>query len=121
MGSVVKVLKLLLKEKKINILYNVLRKKDKIDITVVHQLMAVIPPQSLDLIQEQYRKIYKKDLGQINVENFKISKEATWKDHQGYPILPPINIELIDKSLRKKKFVLPKELMEKEDIIYKTE
>lgn len=119
MSSVISVLKLLIKENKTGVLDKVKRNIDKIDITAVHQLMAVLPITSIDLIPEQFQKIYKKELKVINPIDFKISMEATYKDHQGLPILPKTNMNLIDTSLREKNFKLPEELQEKEDSIYK--
>jgi 5'-3' exonuclease len=117
MSSVITVLKLLIKEKKTGVLDKVNRKRDNIEITSVHQLMSVLPKDSLNLIPEEFRKIYLKELKILNPEKFEISYEGTSKKHEGLEILPLINIRHVDTALKEKDFKLPKNLKEKEDII----
>lgn len=119
MSSVISVLKLLIKDKKIQVLDKVKRINDNIDITVIHQLMTVLPLASIDLIPEKFKKIYKKELKEINPTDFSVSMEATSKEHQGLPIIPPPNMNLVDTALREKTFIIPEELKEKKDKIYK--
>ena len=71
MSSVISVLKLLIKDKKLQVLNKVKRINDNIDITVIHQLMTVLPLASIDLIPEKFKKIYKKELKEINAISIK--------------------------------------------------
>lgn len=117
MSSVITVLNSLTEQKKTGILDDVKKDKDNIEITAVHQLMSVLPKKSLQLVPEEYREIYLKELMDINPEIFKVSDEATYKEHQSKAILPTINMNLVDVALREKDFDLPKSLREKSDLI----
>lgn len=117
MSSVISVLKILIKDEKTSMLRNVKSNKNNLEITPVHQLMSVLPKGSIELIPEEFRKIYLKELKILNPENFKISDEATSKKHESVAILPPVNINHIDTALREKNFKLPIKLYEKKDII----
>ncbi len=119
MGSVIKVLSQMIKEKKTLVLRDVVRNKGDIKITPVHQLLSVLPKSSSNLLPKGYKRFYNK-LSKINPTDFPISKENTYKSHQSYAIIPSINVPYVNQLMEENGMKIPKNLRDKEDlIIYK--
>ena len=116
MGSVIKVLAQLVKEKRTVILRDVVRQKEEVVITPVHQLLSVLPKSSSNLLPKGYKRFYNK-LNKINPIDFSISDENTYKSHQSYAIIPSVNVPYIDDLMIQNDMKIPKNLSEKEDLI----
>lgn len=116
MGSVIKVLSQLIKEKKSMILRDVTREKEDLKITAVHQLLSVLPKSSSDLLPKGYKRFYNK-LSKINPLDFDISKENTYKSHQSYAIIPSINVPYVNQLMEENDMKISKSFDDKEDLI----
>ena len=116
MGSVITTLSKLINENKTGILRDVVRNKEEMKITPIHQLISVLPKNSNELLPKGFKRFYNKFLD-INPESFKISKENTFKDFQAYAVLPSLNVPRIINEMEIEDKKTPKNLKEKEDLI----
>lgn len=116
LGSVIKVLSQLIKEKKSMILRDVIRRKDDLKITAIHQLLSVLPKSSSGLLPKGYKRFYNK-LSKINPVDFNISKENTYKSHQSYAIVPSINVPYVNQLMEENDMKISKIFDDKEDLI----
>jgi 5'-3' exonuclease len=62
-------------------------------ITPIHQLMAVMPYKSFNLIPEPYRSLMSKRFADITPYKFEIVQEGTSSDHIKYPVIPFVDPE----------------------------
>lgn len=62
-------------------------------ITPIHQLMAVMPRTSYNLIPEPYRTLMSKRFADITPVKFEIVQEGTSSDHIKYPVIPFVDPE----------------------------
>ena len=92
------------------------KKENEREINVMHQLLAITPPQSLYMLPAQLRECYLRELASVSPEKAYLSKEGTVKEFQRKVYVPPPNMDLIfyvyDKNievfpqrLRTKKFI----------------
>lgn len=117
MGSVITVLKDLIEARETEILRDIIKPEDELDITPIHQLLSVIPKTSIDQIPKQYQSIYRNFLQEINPEKFEYFDENYSKDYQKLANLPQVNIPYIDELLESNGFELGEDLQTKEDLI----
>lgn len=112
--SVVNYLKSIMKNNKLDILNKVME-RDNYPFNVVHQLMMVIPPPSIDIIPAAFRDIYRRELASVSPVDYPEPKpEGTDADYTAKPDIPPINPVLTLNALRGIK--LGPEFTEKEDL-----
>lgn len=98
--SIVNYLKVLIKESKTHNLNKVMIQKDY-PLNIIHQLLSVIPPGSIDLIPSEFHKIYQTDLASISPIDFPDPKpEGTDSEWQKKPNIPPVNLPLVINSVR---------------------
>jgi len=116
MGSVIKVLAQMIKEKKTNLLRDVVRQKDDLKITALHQLLSVLPKTSVSLLPKGSKKFYNK-LSKINPTDFFVSKENTYKSHQSYAIIPTINVPYVNQLMEQDNIKIPSFFDDKDDIV----
>lgn len=62
-------------------------------ITPIHQLMAVMPRKSFNLIPEPYRSLMAKRFADITPYKFDVIREGTSSDHIKYPVIPFVDPE----------------------------
>lgn len=106
--SLINFLEYLIKENKLYKLENKLE-KDNIDHTIIHQLMLILPPQSIDLIPEPFRKLYIDKLHCISPVDFIIMRpEGTDADHNTVALIPPINPYLVSRIIKESGYEIPK-------------
>lgn len=117
MGSVITVLRDLIEARETEILRDIIKPEDELDITPIHQLLSVIPKTSIDQIPKQYQSIYRNFLQEINPEKFEYFDENYSKDYQKLANLPQVNIPYIDELLESNGFELGEDLQTKEDLI----
>ena len=117
MGSVITVLNDLLEAKETDILRDIKKKRNEIEITPIHQLLSVMPKKSLDKIPKEYHSIYRNFLQEINPEKFEKFEENYSKEHQKIPNLPQVDIPYVNELLEANGFELPKDLETKDDLI----
>ena len=93
--SVINYLDYLLKKKKTDKLMNVYR--DDTQFSVIHQLLLVLSPRSIDLIPSEFRDLYREKLASISPLNFQTAErpEGTSEDSKVVKYIPPINPFLV--------------------------
>lgn len=80
----------------------IIDKTKEITITPIHQLLMVIPPDSLGLIPKKYHEFYK-EISCSNPDYFDVSMEGCTKDWQAHPIIPNIDPDISSFILRNTK------------------
>lgn len=79
-------------------------------ITPIHQLMAVMPHTSYNLIPEPYRSLMSRRFADITPYKFKIVQEGTSSGHIKYPLIPFVDPErLISETVD---YPIPNEYLE---------
>lgn len=93
-----------LNDKRIDIDFShiIVDKSREITTTPIHQLLMVIPPDSISLISKKFHPIYK-EMSCINPDYYDISMEGCSKDWQGHPIIPDISPKIASFLLRQTK------------------
>jgi len=81
---------------------------DDFRITPIHQLMSVLPPSSLSLIPKEYKLLYKNTRSINPSEYLVLPPENTDESHHNTPLIPPINLNLIDILIRESEVPIPK-------------
>lgn len=82
-------------------------KSDGFTITPIHQLLSVLPPGSINLIPSQFRPIYK-HLEVINPSEYRCPfPENTDSEHHMVPLIPPINLVLVNYLLVESELTIP--------------
>lgn len=72
------------------ILYNSMNKNEEVSVLGIHQLIMVLPQNSVDIIDDKYLDYYIK-AECFNPETFKIDLEGVSQEWQGHPIIPVID------------------------------
>ena len=94
------------------------RYKEGEDFNSLEQLMMVLPPQSLNLIPEDYHQIYRDHLNSVNPVDFpELLTEGTDKSYHQLLIIPHIDIELIKYIFESNNIKLPTYMKKKESLI----
>jgi 5'-3' exoribonuclease 1 len=76
------------------------KKRDDFVITYIHQLLSVLPPSSISLIPKEYHPLYR-HLKVINPEKYICPfPENTDAAHHVVPLIPPINLTLVEALLK---------------------
>lgn len=90
----------------------------KFTITPIHQLLSVLPPGSIDLIPSQFRPIYD-HLKVINPSVYICPPaENTDAAHHTFPLIPPVNLELVNYYIVESDLPIPKKYEEVEKVSF---
>ena len=80
------------------------------ELTVIHQLMLILPPSNKMLIPSPFRELYLSKLASISPENYiTIPQEGTDANWVKTKIIPPINPFLVKKVINMSGEKIPKE------------
>jgi 5'-3' exonuclease len=105
--SIINYLQYLITENKLSVVKHKI-KEEKIDHSVIHQLMLVLPPRSANLIPEPFRTLYNEKLQFVCPKEFiTMRPEGTDADHVYHALIPPINPYLVSRVIRESGFVIP--------------
>lgn len=70
------------------------------ELTVIHQLMLILPPQNKELIPSPFRELYMDKLSSISpISHMEIPQEGSDVDYHNVKIIPPINPFLVKKVI----------------------
>jgi len=86
-------------------------------ITPIHQLLSVLPPDAVPLIPKEFRPLYSLTKAVNPEEYFVPPPENTSAAHHVVPLVPPINLVLIDYLINESEIVIPQKYKPSE--IYK--
>lgn len=81
---------------------------DQFKITPIHQLMSVLPPSSCDLIPKEFRVLYNNTKSINPSEYIILPPENTDADYHHVPLIPPINLDLIEMLIRESEIPISK-------------
>jgi len=85
-------------------------------ITPIHQLLSVLPVESIDLIPPQFRPIYD-HLGVINPSVYTCPHpENTNSAYHTFPLVPPINLDLVNYYIKESEIPIPSKYNEVDKI-----
>lgn len=105
--SVIGYLDSTLKKKDFSFTKNILLNRPS-RLTVIHQLMMIMPPQLSHLIPEPFRSIYKDKLVSLSPSKFKtIEQEGSDVDYKNVKLIPPINPYLVTKFIEESGHEIP--------------
>ncbi len=96
----------------------ILHNPDDFEITPVHQLMSVLPPTSVALIPKEFRDLYPNTRSINPSEYLILSPENTDEIHHHNPLIPPINLKLIDMLIRESEVPIPKKYQTEQYVRY---
>ena len=86
----------------------ILHDPDVFVITPIHQLMSVLPPTNLDLIPKEYRDLYQNTRSINPSEYLILPVENTDEIHHIIPLVPPINLRLVNMLIVESDVPIPK-------------
>jgi hypothetical protein len=96
----------------------ILHSPDDFQITPIHQLMSVLPPPSASLIPKEFRALYP-NTRSINPDEYLIlTPENTDEIYHHNPLIPPINLKLIDMLIKESEIPIPKKYQTEEYVRY---
>lgn len=89
---------------------NVLKKDNELVITPVHQLLSVIPSNSIKLIPKEYLEVYNTYLSCINPKpgGFKTLTEGSDKSYHSVSLIPPIELNYVNNMMMSFRKDVPK-------------
>lgn len=94
-------------------------KPNEVKTNLLHLLVAVMPPASVDLLPVPLRKLLLPggELVDMAPTKFIVEREGKDFDYQGVPILPPLNYDRVIEAVNRIMPVPPKEMQEGKDWI----
>ena len=86
----------------------IIHKSSEFRITPIHQLLSVLPPNAITIIPSQFRPLYKGTVS-VNPSEYLIPPpENTNAAHHVVPLVPPVNLELVNFLIEESGVPIPK-------------
>ena len=87
-------------------------KSSDFKITPIHQLLSVLPPDAVSIIPKDFRPLYK-GTRSVNPEEYLVPPpENTNADHHILPLVPPVNLDLVNFLIIESEIFIPKKFQE---------
>lgn len=86
----------------------IIHKSSDFKITPVHQLLSVLPPNATGIIPKEFRPLYNSTKSVNPSEYLVPPPENTNAEHHIVPLVPPINLDLINFLIVESEIIIPK-------------